>query len=158
LSFKNHKKIFTPIFDKELKRYKYVYNASKFETWTEIDFKILVLIILLNERFSSIQSVLKYMQETSQKDLRTLLIQKEDLMAFQNTLKKDQKTIAPYEKKNRIIISLYRQKEITFVGLYWFMYNNQDQINGRIQTKIWKNVKLFFEFFPPIKENIEGIK
>jgi hypothetical protein len=146
-SFKNHKQTQMPITDSELKRYKCVYNYQKFETKQETDFKVLVLWILFKNRFSSLISVLKYLNTSSDKPPFDTLI------GYKDVFQKEKEKTQMFNKKIDIIISLYKQSEISFLFLYHFMYNHG--VQGRIQNRLFKDLELFLSYFPKVKKYLE---
>jgi len=157
-SYKQNKIVFTKITDKELKKNKYVYNYQKFESFTETNFKFLVIYLIYKENFSSLNSLMKYLSETDIKELKKILNKKDDFLAYQNTLKKDIDIISDYTKYLPLIIKLYKQDEITELGLFWYMHHNQDQIKGRIQLSLFRRLNLLLSFFDIIKQYIKGLK
>jgi hypothetical protein len=146
-----------PISDSELQRYKGIYNPSKFETYQETDFRVLVLWILFKNRFSSLQSVLSYLNSQNTKELKATSTKINDMfIGYQSVFEKDKEIVQTFEKKLNIIISLYKNDKITILFLYHFMYHNQDQIQGRIQNRLWSDLRLLLSYFVKIKKYLEG--
>jgi hypothetical protein len=155
-SFKNHKQTNMPVSDSELQRYKSVYNPSKYETFTETDFRVFVLWSLFQNRFSSLQSVLSHLNNLDKKEIQKIRQVNDTLIGYQSIFEKDKEKAQMFDKKIPIIISLYKNNEISFLFLYHFMYHNQDQIQGRIQSRLFKDLSLFLSFFSKIKKYLEG--
>jgi len=164
LSYKNHKVTHVKVQDSELQRYKRNYSPKKFETFQEVDFKILVLVLLLEKRFSSVQSVLSYLSETSIQELKKK-IPYDTLINFKTFFNQEKEKTDIYDKNINLIIALYKQKEISFLFLYHYMYHNQDKIKGRIQNRLFQDLGLFLSYFKRIKlylettpKTLEGLK
>jgi hypothetical protein len=131
------------------------YNPSKFESWTNADFKFIVLWTLLNKRFSSVSTVLKHLSETPQKELRKHLYHKEDLLVYQNVFKKDQETVKGLILNIDLVIQLYKKGKISFLFAYHYLHNKP--IEGRIKQSLFKRLKMFVSYFPKIKEYLEEV-
>jgi hypothetical protein len=155
VSFKNHKLTHTAISEKELQRYKF-YKYQKFETLPTGDFKLLVLNLIFTKRFSSIQSILMYLNNTNMKELKNQIPY--FILNYKNVFEDEKKKVEIYEKNISIIISLYKQNVVTFLFLYYYIYNNQDQIKGRIQKRLFNDLSLFLEHIDIIKKYLEGLK
>ena len=159
LSFKKGEKVHTKITDKELHKYKMYYNPERFESWTNIDFKVLVLLTLFKERITSPQALIKYLQETPTKELRKILHKKDDFLTYKNILEKDFELMKVVSIKNiNQILLLYKEHKISFFYLYYYMYNHQDEIQGRIKENLYKRLRLLLSYFDIIKKTIEGLE
>jgi hypothetical protein len=156
LSYKNHKITEVNVKDSELKRYKKIYNPQKFETFREIEFKLLISTLLLEKRFSSLQSLLSYLSST---DIKTLnkYISYDELIQFPSFFNQDKEKVDIYDKSIPLIVSLYKQKEISFLYTYYYLYHNQDKIKGRIQNRLFQDLRIFLSYFSKIKTYLEQL-
>jgi len=153
LSFKNDRISYTKVTDDELIKYSF-YRHSRFESWTKANFKLLILFLFYKNGFNK-TSCFKYLNET---DLGTLknYAPRDDILAYKNIIKTDIKTIEKYENNPQIVFSLYKQEKISFLGLYWFLYNND--LDSRILRKELKKLSLLLGHMVKIKQYIEGLK
>jgi hypothetical protein len=88
-SYKNNKVSYTKLTDKELSRYQRILEPKKFQNHGNTDFKLLVLLILLDQEFSSLTSFLVYLQNKPLVDLKRILSRKEDILYYKNTYNAD---------------------------------------------------------------------
>ena len=131
ISFKNNKKTYTKLFDSEIKKYKNLYNYQKFETLSTSDFKFLVLMVLYQNRISSLVSLIKYLNNLSKDDIQSLINTKDLFVGYQYTLKNN--TSSP--------LTQYRDYL-------------QTPPKGRIQQKKFDSLSLVLDYFPKIKQYI----
>ena len=158
-SFKNHKITNLSTTNSELQKYQSIYKYQKFETLTENNFKILIIYLIFKKRFSSLRSVLTYLSETDLKEHKQIINNFSDLLiGYESNFEKEEKKVSVFDKKINIVISLYKKNEISFIYLYYFMYKiykNQNQIQGRIQQRLWNDLKILLCYFKKIKLYLE---
>ncbi len=157
ISFKRNKKTHLKLSSEELTYYVKFYNPEKFISWAKNDFLLLNLFIHLENNFT-VRDVLDYLNNTSISDLRKILFKKDDILAYKNVIQDDIKVISKYTENIQIINNLYQHNKITFLGMYWYIFNHPEQSNTRIYSKKLKRIETFLEYFTSIKEYIESIE
>jgi hypothetical protein len=159
ISQKNDKLTYTKITDKELQKYKIHYNPEKFEGFVKSEFFVLVNYIVYKNKFSLIK-LCNYLRDTPLKELNLLKNQiTEILLNYEFYFLQDYNNLKPYNLTSRQVISKYKKNEINFLYLYWFLYHNG--VQGRIQEKQFRDLRLFLSYFGKIQEylhNFEGTK
>ena len=157
VSAKNNKKTFTKVTDLELKKYKF-YRYQRFESWSGSRFKTLVYYLVYKEKFN-LRDLIQYLNCTDLDLLKKITTKvSEDLLTFRNTLKTDIEIISTYEKTPQVVLALYRQEKITFIGLYWYFYRNQDKLKSRILRNEFNRLSLFLSYYSIIKKHLEGLE
>ena len=151
-SFKNQAITNMSVTDSDLKRNSF-YKHQKFETMQLSDFKLMILYLVFSKRFSSLKSVLVYLNGTDYKELKKQIPY--FITNYKNEFRNDKEKVQAFDKKIGIIVSLYKQNKITFLFLYHYMYHNQDQIQGRIQKRLFNDLSLFLSYFSKIKIYLE---
>jgi len=156
-SFQKHRIINTKITDNEIKKIKQRYDYEKFETFTLTDFKILILLLLLENRFTSVSVLLQHLSETSIKDLRKILRKKDDITAYKSVIMIDRESVQGLHLDIDTVFSLHKKGKISVLFLFWFLNNNEDKIQGRIKKGYYERLKTFMLFFPKIQEYLSSL-
>ncbi len=151
LSFMKHKKIHTKRNEMSMQRDKYFLNPNKFSTYTESDFKFLVLYTCLSS--SSKISVLKKLQSYQEDELKEINKIKSDIINFNYTFQQDIHTMKVHNMSYDAAVSLYNNKKISILGLWWYLKDKA--LSGRIKNKYKDKIMFFMSYFEKITDNLE---
>jgi len=157
VSQKNGKLTYTKISDNELQKYKIHYNPEKFEGFIKSEFFVLVNYLIYKNKFNLVK-ICNYLRDTPLEKLTELKNKiTEILLNYKFYFLQDYNNLKPYNLTSRQVIGKYKKNEITFLYLYWFLYHNG--VQGRIQEKQFKDLRLFLSYFSTIQKYLEeGIK
>lgn len=151
LSFQSNKKVHTKISGRILERDRMFLNPDKYSTYTESDFKFLVLYTCLTKSNSKIDT-LKSLQIYDTKDKKNINLQKNKMIYHHNTLKEDIQIMNTYVMTPEVARQLYEKGEISFIGVWWYLKDKE--VQGRIQTKFKQRLDYFMSYFDKVKENL----
>ncbi len=155
LSFQKNKKIHTKISGGTLERDRIFLNPDKYSSYTESDFKFLVLwtcLTISNSKIDTLKSLQRY-DIQNKKDINT---QKSKIIYHMNTLNEDIQTMNTYIMTPSLAQKLYNTKEISFIGAWWYLRDITPK--GRIQTKFKQRLDYFMSYFDKVKENLNTVK
>lgn len=156
LSFSKIKKTFTKPSEKILNRDKQFFNYKKYETFTLLNFKFLVLWTVFKNNSSKIDTM-KIINNYTDDDIKNIQKEREKIILYKNTLNKDKKFMLTKAKTTDVIFSMYIQNNISLLYMYHFNKNNKTKLS-RIQTKQLNRIIFFISFFPKIEEYLKDIK
>ena len=140
---------YSKLSDTELAKYKMFLNPEKYSSIPTDDFKTIILFQLLEKDFTSITNFMKHLQELSSKDIQKIQLNKDVIIAYKNTIKKDKDVISQYSNDPNVIINLYNKNKISILGVYKML---KDTNISRYQTKIFRKAQAFMLFFPEIED------
>jgi len=156
-TFKNNKiSIKVRMTKEDLEYAKIHYRPKKFENYTLDNFKSLVIYIMYIKNPVSKTDLLSMINEIQKEDLLNSLRFKNDIVNFNNTLKKDNKLINNLTDKETNVYLSYKNKEISIIGFYVF-YNNK-KLTGRILKKDFKTAKILLELYNIDLSKVQEIK
>jgi len=150
LSFQKLERLFVKQNEKTLQRDLIFYKPKKYETYTEIDFKFIVLWTVFKSNTNKIDT-LKIMNQYTLDDIKAINKEKEKIVLYKNTLSNDSKILNTLNKSTDII-ELYKKNIISLLSVY-MLYNNTDNL-GRINTRLVDRINYFMDYFPSIKLSI----
>jgi len=144
LTFKNNKITHTRITEKELNKYKFLLNENKYKSIPIGDFKLLVLITVMEITGNlNISKTLKILNSYTKRDIQKILKNKTEILLYKDTLDKDiENKINKINFKN--VIKSYKEKKLSLFYVYYYcycyLYSNQknlrknEDINDIIQS------------------------
>lgn len=154
LSFKNNTKSHAKISEKTLSRDIIFLKPSKYETYTESNFKFITLWTVFKNNTGKIDT-LKLMNAYNSDDIKYLMKEKEKILLYKNTFQADSDLMKAKVQSPAIVLKLYNKGNISALYTYWYFQQNEPL--GRIQTKQVERVNLFMSFFPGIQEYLDTL-
>jgi hypothetical protein len=157
LSFSQHEKLYTAVSQKILERDKMFLKPKKYESYSEADFKFIVLYTLLHFCTNKIDT-LKILNKLQPEELEQIRKFKEKIIMFQNTLEQD---LSVSRTKINTPSSVYKMyKQGTYSLLYFYVYYKQLDLQnaGRLQRRAFERVSFFLSYFPKIKQFLDDFK
>ena len=155
LSFENLKKIHPKRSGATMERDKIFLNPSKYESYILSDFKFIVLWTVYKHSSNKIDT-LKLMQGYTKEDIKEILKEKENIVLYENTFKKDQIVSNTKIMTPNNTINLNKKGEISELYLYWYFKNHEPK--GRIQTRTVQRNNFLLEYFPKIQSYLNNVK
>ena len=154
LSFQQNKKTYAKVSGKTLERDRIFLNPNKYSSYTENDFKFLVLWTCLTSTNSKIDTF-KHLQQYNTQNKKDINLKKQKIIYHMTTLKEDIQIMNTYVLSPSLVQQLYNKGEISVLGAWWYLRNKETQ--GRIQTRFKQRINHFMEYFEKIKSNLSVI-
>lgn len=167
-SFLKNKMTFLKTSESILERDKIFLSPSKFETYTESDFKFLVLWICFTKNTNKINT-LKILQNLSKEDLQNIKKEKYKIINYKFTLEEDLSVLNTYMFKIdkycntsfniSLLQELFFKNKISVLCVYKYLkgevkLNETPKTLTRIQKKFIERIDFFMSFFEKIKEDL----
>lgn len=152
LSFQKNKKVFTKMSTPIMERDKVFLNPNKYSSYSENDFKFLVLWTCLNTTNTKIDT-LKQLQNYTKENNIGITAQKNKIIYHMNTIKEDVYKMNIYDLTPAIVQKLYYQGEISIIGAW--LYFKDVETSGRIQKKFKDRIDYFMSNFSKVAVNVE---
>jgi hypothetical protein len=159
-SYVNGKKSTKVRFSQEDMEYsKMLYNYKVFENYTIENFISVLIYIIFEYKPPSKTNFLQLLNTVKKEKLLEAIKFKNKILNYNITKKNDFKKISNIEESERNFIEvyeLYKNKEISIIGLY--EYCKENECKGRILKKELKIFKVLLEFFNIEKDQNEDSK
>ena len=156
LSFSKLEKIHAKTSNAILDRDKMFLRESKYQLYTEADFKFIVMWTVFTSNTSKIDT-LKKLQQYSENDIKEINYYKEKLVLYKDTIEKDFAIVATKICSPKVVLDMYIKREISILYVYW--YFNQKEYNlTRIKKRTVQRINFFMSYFPTIQDYLELIK
>ena len=152
LSFEKMEKICSKKTTKIMERDKVFLNPKKYESFILSDFKFIVLYTVFKNTSNKIDT-LKILQQYTKDDIREILVEKEKILYFSNTLENDFIFVKDKILTSKNIIKMFKKNLISPLYVYWYFLRCESE--GRIIKKSVERVKFFMSYFPKVCEYIE---
>ena len=148
----------------EYNKYKKFYRSQKFETLTISDFKVIVSGSLLYKDFPSIPKMINYLNETPLKELKKLLIIREQIQTLDYTIDKDKNYLLnKYGTDETVslenVIKEFKNKTISvfyFYFHYFHYFKEKDVKYSRIKQKAIDKMLIFMWYLPQLRKYLEN--
>ena len=121
-------------------KYSKFYNFDKYKEISTADFKFMVIWTALcsENRYK----IMEKLRDYSKEDIDKIKKEKEKIILFKNTLKKDEYNIKITDTD---IFSLYEKGYVSIIQMGNYFKDNQPQ--GRIQLKTKQKIDIFMSYF-----------
>jgi len=155
LSFQKNIKVHTKISEKIQTRDRVFLKPKKYETYTEMNFKFIVLLTVFKHKCSKINT-LKIINSYDKEDIKEIMKHKEKIVLYKNTLDKDETFMLSKIKSKENILNFYNKDEISLLYIFKYFSKNTQELS-RIEKKTIQNINLFISFFPKIEQELKEI-
>ncbi len=132
-------------------------KESKYLTKTENDFRFIVLWTILKYSTNAIDTF-KMLQSYSLEDLKLIEKDKMKIVLFRDTINKDFQITRPKVLAMPSVNTMYQKGEVSILYFYWFISRlGDDSMHGRVQAKTIERIRFFMEYFPFIRDYLDGL-
>lgn len=154
LSFQKNEKIHTKISEKILERDIQFLKPKKYESYTEPNFKFIILWTVFKNLSSKIDT-LKIVNSYDKEQIKEIMKEKEKIILYKNTFKQDKITMSTKLISKDLVFEMYNKNQISVLYVYWYFYHNTEELS-RIQKKLIQKINFFMSFFPSICKELEN--
>ena len=153
LTFQKNTKVHTKISEKTQLRDRVFLKPTKYEAYTEMNFKFIVLWTVFKNKSSKIDT-LKIINSYDKDQIKEIMKRKEDIVLYKNTLNKDEIFMSVKCKSKENVLNFYNKDEISLLYVFKYFSKNTQELT-RIEKKTIENINLFMSFFPKIEQELK---
>jgi len=155
LSFQKNQQINVSVSNLTLERDKIFLKPVKYQQQIESNFKFISLWVIFKYNTSKIDT-LKHLQELDKEDIKDIMLSKQKIALYQNTLKDDQTFMLSKMITPSNVFSLYKKNKISCLYVFWFFRNCNEKLS-RLQQRLLDRIRFFVSYFPKIEEYLSMI-
>lgn len=151
LSFQKNTKIHTKISETVLNRDLQFLNPKKYQSYTEANFKFIVLWTVFKNNTNKIDT-LKTINQYTKDDIKQIMKEKERILFYEQTIQSDTEIMNTIIKTADNVFKMYKHEAISL--MYVFKYFLNQESSGRIQKRQVQRINFFMSFFPKLEQII----